>query len=178
MTMTFATGFFVPGLLPRLFAASSLLLLAACSTGHLPEAGASREIDWVAASTAQGSSAKWEHRSFPGKKSTLYQSTRAYGRLAIQSESSSAASMLRQHVRLEQAELGKLRFSWKVPELIAGADLRQRDNDDSPVRVVLAFEGDRARLSEKKRHAVRAFNGADRRAAALRDLDVCVGQPQ
>lgn len=149
MTMTFATGFFVPGLLPRLFAASSLLLLAACSTGHLPEAGASREIDWVAASTAQGSSAKWEHRSFPGKKSTLYQSTRAYGRLAIQSESSSAASMLRQHVRLEQAELGKLRFSWKVPELIAGADLRQRDNDDSPVRVVLAFEGDRARLSEK-----------------------------
>ena len=82
MTMTFATGFFVPGLLPRLFAASSLLLLAACSTGHLPEAGASREIDWVAASTAQGSSAKWEHRSFPGKKSTLYQTTRAGGRSA------------------------------------------------------------------------------------------------
>ena len=100
-------------------------------------------------SPAVGSSARWEHRSFPGKKSTLYLATRVDGREAIQSESISAASMLRQQVRLEPAELGKLRFSWQVPELIVGADMRQRDSDDSPVRVILAFEGDRARFSEK-----------------------------
>lgn len=135
-------------LLPRILATSSLLL-AACSAPRPIESAASRDIDWVAASTAQGSSATWEHRSFPGKTPTLYRAARVDGRLAIQSESSNAASMLRQHVRLEPAELGKLSFSWKVPGLIAGADMRQRDSDDSPVRVVLAFEGDRSRFSEK-----------------------------
>lgn len=136
-------------LLPPTLVASGLLVLAACSTSHPPESASSRDIDWVAASTAQGSSAKWEHRSFPGKTSTLYQATRVDGRMVVQSESSNAASMLRQHVRLEPAELGKFRFSWKVPELIAGADMRLREGDDSPVRVVLAFEGDRSRFSEK-----------------------------
>jgi hypothetical protein len=149
MIMTPATSFSRLALLRWLFAASSLLLLAACSAGLPHESGASREIDWVATSPAEGSSAKWEHRSFPGKKSTLYLATRLDGREVIQSESSSAASMLRQHVRVEHTELGKFRFSWKVAELIDGADMRQRDGDDSPVRVVLAFEGDRARFSEK-----------------------------
>lgn len=71
------------------------------------------------------------------------------GRDVIQSESNSAASMLRQTLRVEPAQLGHLRFSWKVPALIAGADLTQRDGDDAPVRVVLAFEGDRAKFSAK-----------------------------
>ncbi len=46
-------------------------------------------------------------------------------------------------------DLERLRFSWKVPDLIAQADLGQRETADSPVRVVLAFEGDRSRLSLK-----------------------------
>lgn len=60
-----------------------------------------------------------------------------------------SASMLRKTVRVEPAALGKLCFSWKVPALIEGADLTQRDGDDSPVRVVLAFEGDRSKFSAK-----------------------------
>ena len=57
--------------------------------------------------------------------------------------------MLRQTIRAEPGELGKVSFSWKVPALIAGADMMQADTDDSPVRVVLAFEGDRSRFSAK-----------------------------
>ena len=57
--------------------------------------------------------------------------------------------MLRQTVRIEADQLGSLRFSWKVPALIAGADLTGRDTDDSPVRIVLAFEGDRSKFSAK-----------------------------
>jgi hypothetical protein len=45
--------------------------------------------------------------------------------------------------------LGKIRFSWKLPELIQYADMSLREFDDSPVRVVLAFEGDRAKFSPK-----------------------------
>ena len=32
-------------------------------------------------------------------------------------------------------------FSWKVPELIQGADMALREADDRPVRIVLAFDG-------------------------------------
>ena len=46
-------------------------------------------------------------------------------------------------------QLGRVRFSWLVPSLIESADLTQRDRDDSPVRLVLAFEGDRKRFSPK-----------------------------
>jgi hypothetical protein len=106
-------------------------------------------MNWVAASPAAGSTAQWLHHTFPGKKSTSYQSMRLDGRDVIQSESNSAASMLRQTLRVEPAQLGHLRFSWKVPALIAGADLTQHDGDDAPVRVVLAFEGDRAKFSAK-----------------------------
>jgi len=52
-------------------------------------------------------------------------------------------------VRIEPEQLDSVRFSWKVPELIAGADMALREADDSPVRIVLAFEGDRSRLSPK-----------------------------
>lgn len=57
--------------------------------------------------------------------------------------------MLRRTLRVEPAALSKLRFSWKVPALIEGADLTQRHADDSPVRIVLAFEGDRSTFSAK-----------------------------
>lgn len=57
--------------------------------------------------------------------------------------------MLRQVMRVESAELADLRFSWKVPALIARADMALRDADDSPVRILLMFEGDRSKFSSK-----------------------------
>jgi hypothetical protein len=61
----------------------------------------------------------------------------------------SSASMLRQNIHVEADHLGSVKFAWKVPELITEADLAERDKADSPVRVVLAFEGDRTRFSAK-----------------------------
>jgi hypothetical protein len=57
--------------------------------------------------------------------------------------------MLRSKVRIEPAELGSVRFSWKVPQLIPEADMALRESDDSPVRIVLAFEGDRSRFTPR-----------------------------
>jgi hypothetical protein len=71
------------------------------------------------------------------------------GRNAMAVNSESSASMLRQAVRREPAELTSLRFSWQVPELIAQADMALREGDDSPVRIVLVFEGDRSKFSPK-----------------------------
>lgn len=88
---------------------------------------------------------RWQHWRLPGKPATEYVATQDEGREAVAVRAVASASML----RIEPQDLGRLRFSWKVPDLIAQADLGQRETADSPVRVVLAFDGDRSRLSLK-----------------------------
>lgn len=73
----------------------------------------------------------------------------ADGRSTMVVTAVSSASMLRKQVRVPPQELGQLRFSWKVPALMTGADMAVRDTDDAPVRVVLAFDGDRSQFSPK-----------------------------
>ena len=93
--------------------------------------------------------AHWEPVRFPGKKFTSFTLGRHQSRASLQADAMSSASMLRQKVRVEPDQLGRLKFAWHVPELIAGADMGLRDADDSPVRVVLAFEGDRSKFSPR-----------------------------
>jgi Protein of unknown function (DUF3047) len=57
--------------------------------------------------------------------------------------------MLRSNLRIEPQRLDKIQFSWWVPQLIAGADMADRDADDTPVRIVLAFDGDRSTFSAR-----------------------------
>jgi hypothetical protein len=42
-----------------------------------------------------------------------------------------------------------IRFSWKVAALLDKADLEDSTRSDSPVRIVLTFDGDRSRLSAR-----------------------------
>jgi hypothetical protein len=91
----------------------------------------------------------WTHQTFPGKAPTRFSYARVEGRDTVAVLADASASMLRQVVRIEPKDLGHVRFSWKVPALIAQADLASREGDDAPVRLVLAFEGDRSRFSAK-----------------------------
>ena len=91
----------------------------------------------------------WTHQRFPGKVPTRFAYARNDGRDTVSVQSESSASMLRQVLRVDSADLGRVRFSWKVPALIEQADLATRESDDAPVRVVLAFEGDRSKFSAR-----------------------------
>jgi len=91
----------------------------------------------------------WQHQHFPGKQASEYQSVRHEGRAAVLARAESAASMLRQAMNVPPAELRQLQFSWQVPGLIAHADMALRHADDSPVRLVMVFEGDRSKFSMK-----------------------------
>ena len=91
----------------------------------------------------------WLAVSFPSKKPTQYRLALRQGREGMQADAQSALSMLRQSVHVPADQLGALKFSWYVPELIAGADMGVRESDDSPVRLVLAFEGDRSKFSAR-----------------------------
>ncbi len=106
---------------------------------------------WAEASTFPGASSlgPWEHYVLPAKQATLFSSQRHQGRLALKAHAQSSASMLRRKLRIEPEALGALRFSWLVESLIADADMRERETDDSPVRIVLAFDGDRSLFSQR-----------------------------
>lgn len=132
--------------------AAATLLLAACASApavpEAPRAGLTA-TPWTLASGATRGAPVWQHYKLPGKQPSQFSYVRKDGRHAMAAHSSSSASMVRQAVRIEPAELGSVRFSWKVPDLIAQADMALRETDDSPVRIVLAFEGDRSRFSGK-----------------------------
>jgi hypothetical protein len=92
---------------------------------------------------------KWEIFRVPGKQPASYSYVRHDGRDAVLAKVDSSGSILRHRHRIEPEQLGLVRFSWNVPNAGAGANLKLPQLEDVPVRVVLAFEGDRSRLSMK-----------------------------
>jgi hypothetical protein len=92
---------------------------------------------------------KWEIFRVPGKQPASYSYVRYEGRDAVLAKAEASGSILRHRHRIEPDQLGLVRFSWNVPNPAAGANLALPQLDDVPVRVVLAFEGDRSRLSMK-----------------------------
>ena len=98
-------------------------------------------------SSAPAVPALWKHYKLPGKKPTVYAFAPIDHRLALSATAVASASMLRQAVHTAPEALRNIKFSWKVPALIGSADLTQRETHDSPVRIALAFEGDRAKFS-------------------------------
>jgi Protein of unknown function (DUF3047) len=116
---------------------------APSSTDKAPKAVASNQaVAWT-------SGQNWQTYHLPGKKPTLFSPVSMDGRSAVLAVADSSASLLRQQVHVASSELQNVRFSWKVPQLIEAADMALRDGDDSPVRVVLTFEGNRANWSAK-----------------------------
>jgi hypothetical protein len=135
--------FLAPG--RRLIAAlacAATLLVAGCASPRQDPASAAATSPWA------GQDA-WVHKTFPGKTATEFRYARLDGRDTLAVRADSSASMLRQTLRIAPADLGQVRFSWKVPGLIEQADLALRERDDAPVRIVLAFEGDRSRFSAR-----------------------------
>jgi hypothetical protein len=135
-------------------------LLGACAGGPEPDVAnvaLRAPTPWDMASVREGlrtgqaesAASHWQHLTFPGKTANQFAYLQVDGRRAMGVRSSSAVSMLRKTVNIEPAQLVGLRFSWKVPSLIEGADLGQREKGDSPVRLVLAFDGDRSRMSQR-----------------------------
>lgn len=92
---------------------------------------------------------RWTPVLLPAKLRTAFQLEKHDQRLAVKAHAQSSASMLRQRLNVLPEQLGRLQFEWQIDGLIAQADMAERDSEDSPVRLILAFEGDRSRFSAK-----------------------------
>lgn len=91
----------------------------------------------------------WAAQTLPSKESTRYDAVRHDGQWRLRAQARSSASMLRRPMAIDAQQIRRLRYSWQVASLISDADLTARDKEDSPVRIVLAFDGDHSQLSLK-----------------------------
>jgi hypothetical protein len=104
------------------------------------------------------------------KKPTSYRLVSEDGRIVMKASAEAAASGLMHGVRVDLREFPVLRWSWKVNELIATADNTNKQLEDSPVRLVVAFAGDNARLPFRERMfamQIMALTGRDLPYATL-----------
>jgi hypothetical protein len=80
------------------------------------------------------------------KRPTEYRLIDYEGRTVVFARARGSASGLVFPISIDPKEYPVLTWRWKVPALIAGADNTRRSTEDSPVRIVIAFEGDRSKL--------------------------------
>lgn len=132
-------------------ALSSVLLLTGCAlfAAPLPEDKPPQVLRQLPLQFSAQDKSQWQAMPLPGKLLTAYRVAPQGSRDALLAEAASSASMLRQALHIHPDQLGVLMFDWRVDQLIPGADMRQRDAEDSPVRLIMVFEGDRQRFSAK-----------------------------
>ena len=81
------------------------------------------------------------------KKATQYQLVDYDGRTVVRARADASASGLVHPIRVDSKLYPLLTWSWKVAELIPAADNTRKQTEDSPVRVVVTFDGDSDKLS-------------------------------
>lgn len=136
---------------PLLWAALSAMLMA-CSAPAEREDGAVAQDRLLQATQAlfqtPATGAGWEVFRLPGKTFAPFEPVAA-GRPALRVQADRSVSVLRQRFGPPLQTAGTLAFSWKVDGLPDGADLKDAGATDAPVRILLAFDGDRSRWSPR-----------------------------
>lgn len=100
------------------------------------------------ADTAQALPAGWQSWIIhPNKTPTQYALTEVDRQVVLHARADSSASGL--YVPLTGREPGKLRWSWKTRDVIDDADNAKGPREDAPLRLFVAFDGDKSELSLK-----------------------------
>lgn len=136
-------------------ALAATLLTSGCAT-RPQSSSANSEFDpgtspWAAASQlpTADTAGPWEHYLLPGKQATRFSGQHHHGRDALRAQADASASMVRRKLQVAPENLGKIKFSWMVEALNHASDMAQTQGDDAPVRIVLAFAGDRSNFSPR-----------------------------
>jgi hypothetical protein len=85
------------------------------------------------------------------KRDTVYTAGQEDGQSVLKAVAESSASIQAHLVRFDPMALPMLEWRWRVPALIKTADNRDPKREDAPVRLMVAFDGDKTKLTEKER---------------------------
>jgi hypothetical protein len=104
----------------------------------------------------------WQLSNF--KRPTEYRLVDREGRTVVFARARSSASGLVFPISIDLKEFPILAWRWNVPALIPGADNTRRHTEDSPVRIAIAFDGDRSKLPLEERIVAEQFEALTKQA--------------
>ncbi len=128
-----------------------LLLLAGCQSAL--EVSPSSDTAQARLLSTPWSGLVWQPFPLPSKRYVPFEQAQIDGRQALRVQADTSVSILRQRVSsVDEGLTGpmQLRLSWRVDGLPQEGDLAHIDRSDSPVGVLLAFEGDRSRWTARQ----------------------------
>jgi hypothetical protein len=79
------------------------------------------------------------------------------GVTVVEASSHAAASGLIRKIHIDPEVYPKIRWRWKVPNLIAGSDVSSKQGDDYPVRLYITFAYDENKLSLYEKVKYKAY---------------------
>ncbi len=139
--------------LPSVGASALVLALTACAlpsprSSSVAPTGSESHPNVQGAQLWQPSEmAQWREVRFPGKSQTQYQVVRDQGQAWLRADAQRSASLLSQALDIDVGQQGRIRFAWRIEALLREADVARRDKEDSPARLILAFDGNRSEFS-------------------------------
>jgi hypothetical protein len=104
--------------------------------------------DWAQLALGQ-QPAPWRHQTFPGKTPNSFRLQEHKGQPALAVRSQRSLSVMRKALDLDPASVSTLRFEWAADAPTPTADVGVREHDDSPLRIVLTFDGDRSTFTAR-----------------------------
>lgn len=91
------------------------------------------------------------YRIAPYKKNTVYRLENYQGRTVLSASAKTSASGLAVKLRPRSANNLWLQWEWKAISAIPNADNVEGSSDDAPLRILVAFDGNKSKLSLKER---------------------------
>ena len=97
----------------------------------------------------------WEAFRIPLKPATEYRYVNTDSGGALEARAERSASALQRVVDIDPAMHSVVEWRWRVDQTVDGADKRYADSEDSPARLIVAFEGDHGKLDFEERAMMR-----------------------
>ena len=116
-------------------------------------------------------SAGWSHLPLSKlKRDTVYRQAQEGGRTVLIATADRSASLYVARFKQPATVPARLSWRWRTGALVPGADNRDKKREDAPLRVIVAFDGDRSTLPEveqKRFRQAKALSGRESPYATL-----------
>jgi hypothetical protein len=129
-----------------------MAMVAVVGCTHIPPSGIAHvpHVEPVGQVWYSTDKAQWREVRFPGKSATTYTQVNLDGQAWLRADAQSSASMLTQKIDPNLGPYSRIRFSLVIEQPLMNADVARHDKEDSPARIILAFDGDRSEFSARE----------------------------
>ena len=137
------------GYFTRVISLAFALVLLQSGCAHKPMAGpvSAQVTSFSKAAPGAAFPGGWQPLTFSKFRTpTKFELVDDGGTTVVHATSENASSVLLENINVDPRDYPVLRWRWKAPRLVPGANSTSRRTEDAPVRLIIAFEGDNSKL--------------------------------